>query len=177
MLWDLFALFVQVGFLAFGGGYAVIPLIEHEVMQRGWLPMEQFQELVALAGMSPGPIATNSAILIGYRLAGPSGAAASAVGIVLPSLIMIIVIAGLFGAIHRNRWVKASLYGLRPVVTALIAATALRFGLADHIIARSYMTWIAVLFIAACAIYGLIKYKLHPFTVIFASAMLGIILF
>ena len=84
MLWELFILFLKIGSLSFGGGYAVITLIQREVTEKGWIKPEQFQDIVALAGMAPGSIATNTATLIGYSQMGILGGIISTIGIILP---------------------------------------------------------------------------------------------
>ncbi|MDQ8737993.1 chromate transporter [Paenibacillus sp. LHD-38] len=86
MLWELFITFLKIGIVSFGGGYAVIPLIQYEVASRGWLESAEYQETISIAGMAPGPIATNSATLVGYKTAGLGGAIMSTLGMVIPSL-------------------------------------------------------------------------------------------
>ncbi|WP_152394154.1 chromate transporter [Paenibacillus guangzhouensis] len=177
MLWKLFLVFMKIGLISFGGGYAVITIIEHEVHLRYWMSASEFQEIVALAGMAPGPIATNSATLIGYRTAGILGAISSTLGMILPSLVIIIILAACFGRLHHNRWVKSSFYGLRPIVTGLIAYAAIHFGILSS--SEPGLTWstLATLLICAGCLYGIIRYKMHPLMVILASAAAGVILF
>src|SRR5690606_2920713 len=128
MLLELFLAFLKIGSVSFGGGYAVIPLIQYEIESRGWLTGNEFQETVALAGMAPGPIATNSATLVGFKTAGMAGAIVTTLGMLLPSLIAVILLALLFSRQSRSRWFRSTLYGLRPVVTGLIAYAAIHFG-------------------------------------------------
>ena len=93
VLWELFQTFFLLGFVSYGGGYAMIPIIETAVTAYSWMPAEQLTNMIAIAGMSPGPIAVNSAILIGYSAAGIGGASVSAFAILLPSLILVITVA------------------------------------------------------------------------------------
>ena len=93
VLWQLFYTFFIIGFVSFGGGYAMIPIIETEVMQHGWMTSEQLTNMIAIAGMSPGPIGANIAVLIGYSTAGLPGAIISTLGILLPSLILVLIVA------------------------------------------------------------------------------------
>lgn len=174
-MWQLFITFFKIGCISFGGGYAVIPLIQNEAAKYGWADSAHFQEIVTLAGMAPGPIATNTATLVGYHAEGLAGAIASTLGIVFPSLLIIILLAAFFQKMHEHRWVKSSFYGLRPVVTGLIVYAALHFGLN----ARMGLTWstFATLLICAGCIYGVLKHNMHPFMVIVASGLAGIILF
>ena len=122
-------MFISVGLVSFGGGYAVIPVIQKEVTEKA-LTAAEFQQTVALAGMAPGSIATNAATLIGYQSAGYIGAAVSTAGIILPSLV-VIVLSALFYRMRSNPWVQSSLYGLRPVTTGLIVY-AIHFGYPDE---------------------------------------------
>lgn len=177
MIWDLFFTFIKIGLLSFGGGYAIIPMIQHEAITRGWLSESEFQEIVSIAGMAPGPVATNSATLIGNRVAGIEGAIVSTVGMVLPSLILIIFISVFFYRVRNSKWIKASFYGLRPVITGLISYAAIHFGFMSK--DQSFFSWQTpvTLIIVFTALYGLIKYKLHPLAIIIASGILGIALF
>ncbi|MHA0857757.1 chromate transporter [Paenibacillus sp. CMAA1364] len=177
MLWELFITFIKIGFLSFGGGYAIIPMIQHEAVGGGWLSQMDFQEIVSIAGMAPGPVATNSATLIGYRIAGFQGALASTLGIVLPSLIVIVMISMFFYRVKDSHWIKVMFYGLRPVITGLIAYAAIHFGFMGK--DQPFFTWptLMTFIIVFAALYGLIKYKLHPLTIIVASGILGIALF
>ncbi|GGG16070.1 chromate transporter [Paenibacillus abyssi] len=177
MLWQLFITFVKMGFISFGGGYAVLPMIEHEVSSQDWLTTSEFQEAIALAGMAPGPIATNSATLIGYQTAGLTGALASTVGIILPSLILIILVSALFYRIHDHKLLKSSFYGLRPIVTGLIIYAAIHFGFLGQSEQLFSWTTLATLIICAGSIYAILKYKLHPFTIIILSGAAGIVFF
>src|SRR3954453_164633 len=102
VLWELFKTFFITGFVSFGGGYAMIPIIENAVTEYGWISAERLTNMIAIAGMSPGPVAANSAILIGYSAAGISGALISAIAILLPSLILVITVAAFFMKLHHN---------------------------------------------------------------------------
>ncbi|MCA0756178.1 chromate transporter [Paenibacillus sp. N4] len=177
MLWNLFLFFLKIGFLSFGGGYAVIPMIRYGLISRGWIDEAAFQEAVSLSGMAPGPIATNSATLIGYRIAGWAGAAAATAGIILPSLLIIICIALFFYKLRHNKWVKASLYGLRPIVTALILISALHYAFPIGFGAAFHWQTAAMLLICAASVVSLLKYKHHPLLVIAAAGIAGIVLF
>ncbi|MDN8589108.1 chromate transporter [Paenibacillus sp. 11B] len=176
MYWDLFMMFIRVGLVSFGGGYAVIPIIQHEVTEKGWLTSSEFQQTVALAGMAPGSIATNAATLIGYKTAGYIGAAVSTAGMILPSLVVIVLLSSLFYRVHDNSWVKSSLYGLRPVTTGLIIYAAIHFGYPDEDTGISWV-WIATLLISGVCLFLLFKYKLHPLLVLIVAGAAGIILF
>lgn len=177
MIWNLFFVFFKIGLLSFGGGYAIIPMIQHEALQGGWLSETEFQETVSIAGMAPGSVATNSATLIGYRVAGTWGAVISTMGMILPSLIIVIVLSILLYRARDNQWIKKMFYGLRPVITGLIIFAAIRFGFMGK--EQAFMSWqtLGTLIIVVLGLYGLIKHKLHPLSIIFASGILGIAFF
>lgn len=177
VLCQLFLSFFKIGFVSFGGGYAVISMIKYEVSTYDWLSAEEFQRIVSLSGMSPGSIATNSATLVGFHTAGLPGAIAATIGIILPSLIVVILMAAFFYKIHSNLWVKSSFYGLRPIITGLIVYAAIHFGFSNRTEAIFAWSTFATLIIGAGAFLAIVKYKLHPFTVIAISACVGIILY
>ena len=139
VLWELFKTFFITGFVSFGGGYAMIPIIEKAVTEYGWMSAERLTNMIAIAGMSPGPIAANSAILIGYSAAGISGAIVSAIGILLPSLILVITVAAFFVKLHHNPLVERMFYGLKPLVTSLIIFAAIKFALANNMLTLGYL--------------------------------------
>jgi chromate transporter len=177
MLWELLVTFLKIGSVSFGGGYAVIPLIQYEASTHGWLSNQEFQQTISLAGMAPGPIATNASTLIGYKTAGIAGALVSTAGMVLPSLLAVMLLTAVFFRYDRSRWFKSTFYGLRPIVTGLIIYAAIHFGfLSGHQIGFTWMT-LAGLAICAGSMLMMIKYKLHPLAVIAASGAAGIILF
>ncbi len=125
----LFSSFLKIGAFTFGGGFAMIPLIQREMIdRRGWIEREDFLELLTLAQSAPGPIALNAAVFVGYKIAGYRGALAAVAGVVLPSFIIILLIAMYFTNFRDNRYVDAAFKGMRPAVVALIAAPV--FGLA-----------------------------------------------
>ena len=126
---ELFGSFFKIGLFTFGGGYAMVPLIEAEVIERKkWLPQSEFLDLLTLAQSSPGPIAINTSVFIGYKVRGLRGAATAAFGAVLPSFLIILIVAIFFAGIRHNVIVDAAFKGMRPAVVALIAAPV--FGLA-----------------------------------------------
>ena len=98
-LWELFSSFARIGGFTFGGGYAMVALLEHEfVEEKRWLTREEFLDMVAIAESTPGPVAVNSATYIGYKLAGVAGAASSTLAVCLPSFAVIYLISLFFAA-------------------------------------------------------------------------------
>jgi chromate transporter len=121
-LFKLFTTFFRIGLFTFGGGYAMIPLIESDVVERNrWIEKADFVGLLAVAQSAPGVFAVNMAVFIGYRLRGVAGALAAAFGCVLPSVIIILLIALFFRQFRHIELVNNIFKGLRPVVVALIA--------------------------------------------------------
>lgn len=119
----LFATFFKLGLFTIGGGYAMIPLIERDVVMRyGWVDKKDFVDLLAVSQSAPGVFAVNMAIFIGYRLRGIAGAVVAALGNVLPSVIIILGIALFFNRFREYEVVNNVFLGLRPAVVALIAA-------------------------------------------------------
>lgn len=119
----LFSIFSKIGLFTIGGGYAMIPLIERDVVERnGWVGKDEFLDLLAVAQSAPGVFAVNIAIFIGYKLRGVRGAVAASVGSALPSVVCILLIALFFHSFRHYEIVENIFRGLRPAVVALIAA-------------------------------------------------------
>lgn len=122
-LCNIFWSFLRIGAFTFGGGYAMIPLIQHEVIhRRGWLKEGEFVELLTLAQAAPGPIALNTAVFVGYKQRGYWGSLAAVMGVVVPSFAIILLVAMFFADVRNNAWVDAAFRGMRPAVVALIVA-------------------------------------------------------
>ncbi len=166
MLFTIFTSFLKIGAFTFGGGYAMIPLIEREVIdRRAWVERKEFLDLLTLAQSAPGPISLNTAVFVGYRLRGVRGAAAALAGTILPSFAIILAIALFFANIRENPVVDAAFKGMRPAVVALIIGPVLS-------LARG-LRWpmFPVIAAAALAIWGL---GWSPIYVLLASAAAGI---
>lgn len=125
LYFTLFFTFVKIGMFTIGGGYAMIPLIEREVVDRGWLSKDDFLDLFAVAQSLPGIFAVNISIFVGYKLAKVKGSVVCALGTILPSFFVIMAIALFFSQIQHNVWVERVFKGLRPAVVALIAVPVL----------------------------------------------------
>lgn len=122
-LFEIFWSFLKIGAFTFGGGYAMIPLIQHEVINnRRWLAEKEFLDLLTLAQAAPGPIALNTAVFVGYKQRGYVGSVAAVAGVVVPSFTILLLVAMFFADIRNNQWVDAAFRGMRPAVVALIIA-------------------------------------------------------
>ena len=123
MIWDLFITFFKIGAFTFGGGYAMIPIIQQEVVEKKkWIDDNEFIDAIAIAQASPGPVAVNTSIYVGYRLKGLLGALVCLMGTVLPSFITILIIAIFFYQYRDNEILDKIFLGIRPAVVALILA-------------------------------------------------------
>lgn len=124
--WQLFLSFLQVGMFSIGGGYAAMPLIQSQVVEKyGWLTMNEFTDLITIAEMTPGPIAVNSATFVGIRIAGIPGALLATAGCILPSCFIVSLLAFLYYRYKKLSGLQSVLACLRPAVVALIAAAGL----------------------------------------------------
>ncbi|MBR3441829.1 MAG: chromate transporter [Bacteroidales bacterium] len=119
-LWQIFLVFAKIGSFTIGGGYAMIPLISDEIIKRKWLPEEDLPDIIALAQSAPGVLAVNMAIFTGYKIRGVKGSIAATLGSVLPSFLIILLIAMLFAGYKDNPVVIKIFKGIRPVVVSLI---------------------------------------------------------
>lgn len=124
---SLFYSFFKIGLFTFGGGYAMIPLVQREVVRKGWILEDQFLELLTLAQSAPGPLALNTAVFVGYRVKGYRGVALSVFGIILPSFVIILIIAIYLHSFRDNNVVAAVFKGIRPAVVALMLAPVFGF--------------------------------------------------
>ena len=178
VLWELFSTFFLIGFVSFGGGYAMIPVIEAEVSQHGWMTTQQFTDAIVIAGFSPGPIATNSAVLVGYSAAGISGAILAALGILLPAIILVIVVGTFFIKLHHYLVVQSMFYGLRPIVTSLVAYAAISFALSNNLVSLN-VSWqsVSLLLIFGLSLFALWKLRWNPASVIVLSGLVGVVLY
>lgn len=175
MLLDMFVTFFIIGLVSFGGGYAMIPLIQEEVVNRHqWMDTTALADIVAVAGMSPGSIATNIAVAVGFREGGMLGAVVASIAIFLPSFIIILIIGKAFDRFQHHKLVKSSFYGLRPIVAGMILYAAILFAQNSGMIAKlSWYTWSQILIFAA-SLAALLILRKHPLTVILLSGLVGI---
>ena len=141
-LWNIFAVFAQIGAFTIGGGYAMIPLIESAMTKRDWISEEDMPDIIVLAQSAPGILAVNMAIYSGYRLRGLKGALAASLGAVLPSFVIILLIAMLFAGIKDNPVVERIFRGIRPVAVGLIIVPAINLAKKG---CRKWWAWLILL--------------------------------
>ncbi len=166
-LWNIFFSFFKIGLFTFGGGYAMVPLIEREIVEcKKWIPRENFLEMLTIAQSMPGPIALNTSVFVGYKLKGYPGAIAGILGIVLPAFTIILAVAVFFTEIRHNRWIEAAFKGMRPAVVALIIAPII--GLSKG------LKWWGYIIAAAVAV-GVWYLSVSPVLLLIAGAAAGIL--
>ena len=173
---ELFIEFFLVGAFTFGGGYAMIPLMQEAVLRNEWLSAEQLIDFIAISESTPGPISINLATFVGMRTAGLLGAAVATFGTVLPSFIVITIVAKFFAAFRDSKLMNGALTGLRPTVVVLIATSAI--SLTGNIIEyANLLTKENLISIAIIIVAGVMCYKKKsPIIIISICAVLGIIL-
>ena len=171
--WELLYVYLKIGLFGFGGGYAMLSLIQFEVVDKHhWLSSQQFTDIVAISQMTPGPIGINSATYIGYTVTGNVwGAVLATFAVCLPSFLLVLLISYLFAKFKNNLYVKAAMSGLLPMSVALIAAAALLLMNKENFIDyKSLLIFIAAFFLTW-------KYKIHPILMICLAGMAGILLY
>lgn len=186
ILWQLFLSYLKIGFFGFGGGYAMLSLIQNEVVvQHGWMTNAQFADIVAVSQITPGPIAINSATYVGYTVGlqmgatwcGVLGSVIATLAVCLPSLTLMILVARFFLRLKDNRLVEGAMRGMRPVVIGMIAAAALLliFPHGDNPDDRNFIDgWSWALF--AAVFIGSWR-KVNPILLICLSAAAGIVVY
>jgi len=171
ILLKIFFEFFKIGLFTFGGGYAMIPLIEKEIVNKyHWLTPQQFVDLVALAEMTPGPFAVNSATFVGYKVSKFWGAVAGTLGVVSPSFLIIWAISSVFFSFQDNHIVQAIFKGIRPAVVGLIIIAALSIGKVAIFDFKSAIILMVV-------IIGVLIFKINPILTLIISGIAGIIIF
>lgn len=173
MYLELLWAFFQVGLISFGGGYAsMTPIYEQVVVKNAWLSAGEFSDLITISQMTPGPIALNSASFVGLQIAGIPGAIIATVGNVLPSLIIISVLAFVYYRFSSLKVMQFILESLRPAVVSLILIAAISLVLTAFI-KPSFDLFNFILFISALIVLN--KTKLDPTLIILGSGLVGII--
>lgn len=169
ILLKLFAIFFKIGLFTVGGGYAMISFVEKEAVEiNKWISKKDFLEIVALDTVTPGPIAVNLATFVGYKVNGIPGAIMATIGVVLPSLILVTIIAALFYTFRTNKIIQAILNGLKPAVTALIAVAIF------SLIQNKAIFDIKGVIIAVVVFLGVVVFKIHPIWLVVMAGLAGL---
>ena len=163
----LFWIFFKIGAFTLGGGYAMVPLIQAEIVnKKKWIEEEEFVKLLALAQSSPGALAVNISVFVGYKMKKMLGVIVTVIAATLPSFIIILLIASLFSNIQDNIYVIKAFKAIRPMVVALIAASVYTIGKSAKINRKTL--WIVILVAAMVAFF-----KFPPIVMIILGAFLG----
>jgi len=168
---DIFLTFMKIGAFGFGGGLAMLPLIEKEIVYKhSWITLKELVDIIAIVEMTPGPIAINSSTFVGYKVGGFMGAIAGSVGVVIISFILMTILAKYFMRMKDMDEVKAVFRGIRPAVIGLILSAVISVGRTSIVDVKSVM-------IALIVFFGLVKLKIHPILGIVLAGVLGVIMY
>ena len=178
---QLFYTFFKIGLFGFGGGYAMISMIQGEVVTRyGWLTSQEFTDIVAISQMTPGPIGINSATYVGFTATGSVwGSIIATLAVVLPSFILMLAISKFFLKYQKHPVVEAVFSGLRPAVVGLLASAALVLMNTENFSSpkEDMYSFIISCLIFLVAFIGTRKYKINPILMIVACGIAGLILY
>ena len=188
IFFELFYTFFLIGLFTFGGGYAMIPMIQEQVVGKGWISTDALTDFIAISEVTPGPFALNISTFVGNTVAGPFGAVCSTLGVILPSLIIIIIIAMIMKKFINNKYVQGGLNGVKPIVLALILSTALLMFVkviffkgqslqSEFSFDKKSLMLLVTLIIFSIAYKHINKKALNPIKLLGLSALLGLILF
>jgi chromate transporter len=170
LIFQIFWSFFKISPITFGGGYAIIPVIEREVVtKRGWVKEDDISKVLAVSQSAPGAIGVNSAIFIGYQVGGIRGALAAMLGITLPTFIIIILLGMLFLTVQHHPKVEAAFEGMRAAVVALILYAGLKVG-------KTAVSDLTTLILASSSVLLLLLFNFHPILVIVLGASIGILI-
>ena len=181
MLFSLFFTFFKIGAFTFGGGYAMLPFIRAEVAAHGWLTQEELINFIAVSESTPGPFAVNISTYVGMTVGGLPGAVCATLGVILPSFLIILLVAKCFEKFRESRIVKGCMSGLKPAVVGLIAAAFLSVGetvfFPDLSLSLSAIllspAFLVSLGLFALSLVAALK-KVHPILIICVSAAVGV---
>ena len=179
---QLFYEFFKTGLFAIGGGMATLPFLSDMAGRTGWFTAAQIADMLAVSESTPGPIGVNMATYVGFASAGPLGALVATLGLVTPSIIVILIVAAFLKSFRDNRYVNAAFYGLRPASTAMVASAGITVVLSallhEGATGLAAVDWKAAALAAVLLV--LTRWvkptkKLHPIVFILASAVVGVV--
>ncbi len=185
---ELFGVFFLIGLFTFGGGYAMIPLIEAQVVSRGWMEVSQLYDFIAVSEVTPGPFAINIATFIGSSQAGFFGAFCATLGVVLPAFIVIILLASVLAKFSNSKYIKGAVNGVKPIIIALISSTVILlmvksffFGgnslTSPFIIDRTTIALFVIIFIFTLIYKKVTKKNFNTILLLILSGIFGMIVF
>lgn len=170
LLFQIFITFLKMGPVTFGGGYAMVPLIEREVVQRHkWIKSGEVTDIISISGSVPGAIVINSATFVGYRLAGVPGAIVAMLGTLIPTFLIIVLLSLFFLSVQDHPMVKAAFVSIRATVVALITYAAIKFG-------KTALVDKTTLFLILASVLVLLFALMHPVLLIVFGSLLGVVI-
>lgn len=171
ILLRLFATFFKIGLFSFGGGYAMLSMMQQEVVEiNNWVSISEFVDMVAISQITPGPIAINMSTYVGYKISGVLGSAIATFGCIAPSIIVMLIITRFFFKFQNNKYVESAFLGLRPATIGLVAAAAILVAKGAFIDLKS----LAIFGVAFLLSY---KYKIDPILMTIGSGIIGLLLY
>lgn len=195
LIFHLFQVFFLIGMFTFGGGYAVITLVQNEVVfSRAWITESTFTDIVAISQITPGPVGLNCSTYVGYEVLANAGycqalctigSFTASIAVVLPSFIIVLALVKFYTKFHEHVIFKGALSALKPTIAGLIGASALALtlnfsfgnGVPEIIIIRdNFIDWKSWA-LAAAALFAYLKLKMDPITILFAGGILGLLLY
>lgn len=186
ILLEIFISFFQIGLFSIGGGYAALPLIEHQVLEvHNWLTLSEFADLLTISQMTPGPIALNASTFVGTKVAGLPGAIIATLGCITPSCIIVLILAYFYFKYKNLSSIQGVLKGLRPAVVSLIASAGLSILLLAVLRTEDVtlmtmklndINYISIVLVAL-GVFVLRKYKMDPIKVMIATGIIGIFVY
>ena len=171
LLIRLYLAFLKIGTFSFGGGYAMLPFIQKEIVEKNnWISMSQLTDIIGISQMTPGPVAINSATFVGYKVGGVFGSIVATLGVITTSFILVTVINKLLDKFKESKVIKATLLGMRPILIALIIYAFFDLAKEAYIDIKSIIITLIIGVI-------LLSKKVHPILVIVIAAVLGVVLY
>ena len=170
---ELFLIFFKIGAFTFGGGYAMLPLIQQEMLSHNWMDLEQLVNFVAVSESTPGPLAVNLASFVGAETGGLLGAGCATIGVVLPSFLIILLVAKFYRAFQTNTLVKGCMNGLRPTVVGMIGASLLSVAGSAFSLSAGVVPLVLAVVLLAVILFAHWT-QVHPVRSIVGSAVVGI---
>ena len=179
----LFVEFFKTGLFALGGGLATLPFLYNIADRYDWFTREDIMDMLAISESTPGPIGVNMATYAGFNMSGVIGGVIATIGLVLPSLIVILIVARVLEKVKGNMYVENAFYGIRPAVCALIAVAAFNvikttlFNISEYMMSKNIFELfdIKAIILFAILMFATNKYKKHPIVYIGISAIVGIV--
>jgi len=177
---ELFLTFFKIGAFTFGGGYAMLPLVQAAVIEKGWLSETQIVDFIAVSESTPGPFAINIATYVGSQMGGIFGAFCCTLGVVLPSFIIILLVAKFFEKFKNSKTVSGCMSGLKPAVIGLISSAVISIGTTVFFpVSITFAVFKTAAFYVSAVIFGIMMIasmkKVSPILIIVGSAVLGIL--